>query len=59
MQKKKIAFVVAIPGSAESFLVNHLEQLTKTYDVSLIANFPENYDTLNSATLYLTLFISA
>ena len=44
MQKKKIAFVVAIPGSAEAFLVNHLEQLTKTYDVSLIANFPENYD---------------
>lgn len=44
MQKKKIAFVVAIPGSAEAFLVNHLERLTKTYDVSLIANFPENYD---------------
>lgn len=44
MQKKKIAFVVAIPGSAESFLVNHLESLTKTYDVSLIANFPDNYD---------------
>lgn len=24
--------------------MNHLERLTKTYDVSLIANFPENYD---------------
>jgi glycosyltransferase involved in cell wall biosynthesis len=44
MLKKKIAFVVAIPGSAEAFLVNHLERLTQTYDVSLIANFPEDYD---------------
>ena len=44
MAKKKIAFIVAIPGSAESFLVNHLERLTQIYDVSLIANFPENYD---------------
>lgn len=43
MKKKKIAFVVAIPGTAESFLTNHLEVLTKKYEVSLIANFPDNY----------------
>ena len=44
MTKKKIAFVVAIPGSAEAFLTNHFEVLTKEYDVSLIANFPKDYD---------------
>ena len=37
---KRICFVVAIPGTAESFLVNHFEQLTKRYEVSLVANFP-------------------
>ena len=47
MDKKKIAFVVAIPGSAEAFLTNHFEVLTKEYDVSLIANFPKDYDTSN------------
>ena len=41
MMKKRIAFVVAIPGSAQSFLKNHFEQLTKLYDVSLVANFPD------------------
>lgn len=44
MIKKKIAFVVAIPGTAEAFLTSHLEVLTKEYDVSLIANFPDNYE---------------
>lgn len=44
MAKKKIAFVVAIPGSAESFLVNHFERLVNEYDVTLIANFPDGYD---------------
>lgn len=44
MKKKKIAFVVAIPGTAEAFLTSHLEVLTKIYDVSLIANFPDNYE---------------
>lgn len=39
--KKKIAFVVAIPGSAQAFLKNHFEQLTKIYDVNLVANFPD------------------
>ncbi len=39
MQKKKIAFVVAVPGSADSFLLNHFTYLTKEYEVTLIANF--------------------
>lgn len=37
--KKKIAFVVARPGSADSFLIDHFTYLTKDYDVTLIANF--------------------
>ena len=37
--KKKIAFVVAKPGSADSFLIDHFTYLTKDYDVTLIANF--------------------
>ena len=44
MTKKKIAFVVAIPGSAEAFLTNHFEVLTQEYDVTLIANFPKDYN---------------
>lgn len=39
MLKKKIAFVVATPGSADSFLIDHFTCLTKDYDVTLIANF--------------------
>lgn len=38
--KKKIAFVVAIPGSAQAFLKNHFEKLVGSYDVNLVANFP-------------------
>lgn len=44
MEKKKIAFVVAIPGSAESFLADHIARLQEEYEVHLVANFPENYD---------------
>ena len=39
--KKKIAFVVAIPGTAQSFLKDHFVQLVKEYDVNLVANFPD------------------
>ncbi len=42
--KKKIAFVVATPRSAEAFLMNHFERLVKEYDVTLVANYPEDYD---------------
>lgn len=41
MNKKKIAFVVAVPGSARSFLKDHFVQLVKNYDVHLLANFPD------------------
>ncbi len=37
---KKIAFVVAVPGTAHSFLLDHFEQLKKQFDIHLIANFP-------------------
>ena len=40
---KKIAFTVAIPGSADSFLYDHFVELVKEYDVHLLANF-DNYD---------------
>lgn len=39
--KKKIAFVVSYPGSAESFLKDHFLQLVKEYEVNLVANFPD------------------
>lgn len=39
--KKKIAFIVAIPGSAQAFLKDHFVQLVKEYDVNLVANFPD------------------
>lgn len=42
--KKKIAFVVATPRSAEAFLMSHFERLVKEYEVTLIANYPLGYD---------------
>lgn len=38
-QKKKIAFVVAIAGTAQAFLKDHMSYLMKEYDVHLVANF--------------------
>lgn len=38
---KKIAFVVAIPGTATAFLMDHFRALKVHYDVHLIANFPD------------------
>lgn len=38
---KKICFVVAIPGSAQAFLKDHFRELTKIYEVHLVANFPD------------------
>lgn len=40
---KKIAFIVAIPGSATSFLYDHFTELAKEYEIHLLANF-DNYD---------------
>lgn len=39
MAKKKIAFVVAIAGTAQAFLKDHMTYLVKEYDVHLVANF--------------------
>lgn len=39
MAKKKIAFVVAIAGTAQAFLKDHMSYLVKEYDVHLVANF--------------------
>ena len=41
MKMKKIAFVVAIPGTATAFLMDHFRALKVYYDVHLIANFPD------------------
>ena len=44
MDKKKIAFISALPGSSDAFFMNHFERLVKEYDVTLITNFPKEYD---------------
>ncbi len=36
--KKKICFIVALPGTAKSFLSDHIKRLSKHYDVYLVAN---------------------
>ena len=36
--RKKLCFVVAIPGTAESFLRDHIDALSKEYDVYLAGN---------------------
>lgn len=43
-QKKKIAFVVAIPLTARAFLMDHIAFLQKEYEVHLVANFPTEED---------------
>ena len=40
MEKKRICFVVAIPGTANAFLRDHIEALSQDYDVYLIGNIP-------------------
>lgn len=40
--KKKIAFVVAIPITATTFLMEHIAVLMRFYDVHLICNFPND-----------------
>ena len=39
--REKIAFVVATPLTAKAFLLHHFQQLSRTYDVYLIANFTD------------------
>lgn len=42
MTKKKIAFVVAVPSTATSFLMDHIAVLKRYYEVHLICNFPND-----------------
>lgn len=39
--RNKICFVVALPCTARAFLKDHFSVLTKTYEVHLVANFPD------------------
>lgn len=54
MEKKKIAFVVAIPMTARAFLMDHIAYLQKEYEVHLVANFP----TENEKTEFVELGIT-
>ena len=36
--RKKICFVVAVPGTANAFLVDHIHELSKEYDVYIAGN---------------------
>lgn len=42
--RKKIAFTVAIPGTASAFLKDHITRLVQEYDVHLLANFSKEED---------------
>lgn len=43
-RRKRICFIVAIPGTARAFLVDHINALSKDYDVYLVANLRYNPD---------------
>ena len=38
MRRKRIAFVVADPGTAKAFLTGHMRELSRRYDIALIAD---------------------
>jgi glycosyltransferase involved in cell wall biosynthesis len=42
MERKKICFVVPSVGTARVFLKNHIEELSKYFDIYLVANVIEN-----------------
>lgn len=42
--KKKICFVVAIPGTARAFLRDHIAELSKEYDIYLMGNIKDKQD---------------
>lgn len=44
MAKKKICFVVAVPGTAQSFLKDHIKALAENYDVYLVVNLVNSPD---------------
>lgn len=41
---KKICFIVAVPGTAQSFLRDHIDALSKKYDVYLVGNIKSSDD---------------
>ncbi len=48
--RKKICFVVAIPGTAQSFLCDHIAALSKEYDIYLAGNI-KSEDEVKTLTL--------
>ncbi len=48
--KKKICFVVSAPGTAQSFLRDHILSLSQHYAVYLVANFVDDEFTLKGLT---------
>lgn len=42
MQKKRICFVVAVPGTAQSFLKDHFTKLSLDYDIYLVGNISDD-----------------
>lgn len=50
IMRRKICFVVAIPGTAESFLRDHIAALSKGYDVYLVGNI-KNEDEVKTLAL--------
>ena len=44
MARKKICFVVSRPGTAESFLKDHILALSEKFDIYLVANTEEGYN---------------
>lgn len=50
--KKKICFVVSSPITVKAFLYNHIRELSRDYDIYLVANLVnENMDTLKDIPL--------
>lgn len=50
MNKKKICFIVAVPITANAFLRNHIDKLSKLYDVYLVGSI-NNADEIKNLSL--------
>ena len=48
--RKTICFVVAVPGTAQSFLRDHIRALSEEYDIYLVGNIP-NADSVKALNL--------
>lgn len=51
--KKKICFVVASPTTSKAFLKNHINALSESFDIYLVANF-EGFDMIKMEGMNLT-----